>query len=122
MRGALGTHASRRQTCCSWTPNFFLSGAAAETYDVLASINDAQVQVFDAEVACYQCLLTAVHSSIKLVTSAIKGFEPVTGEFQELVRQLSSNEVGGWGGDGWGSPSSVDTPRGSEGAAAEREA
>jgi hypothetical protein len=53
-----------------------------------------QVQVFDAEVACYQCLLTAVHSSIKLVTSAIKGFEPVTGEFQELVRQLSSNEVG----------------------------
>ncbi|KAL6756408.1 dynein heavy chain and region D6 of dynein motor-domain-containing protein [Haematococcus lacustris] len=51
------------------------------------------VQVFENEVACCQALLTAVHSSIKLVTSAIKGFEPVTGEFQELVRQLSSNEV-----------------------------
>jgi hypothetical protein len=64
--------------------------------DVSCAFVSSQVQVFDAEVACYQCLLTAVHSSIKLVTSAIKGFEPVTGEFQELVRQLSSNEVGGW--------------------------
>lgn len=43
--------------------------------------------------ACWQKVLSAVHASIKLVTAAIKGYEAVTGEFQELVRQLSSNEV-----------------------------
>ncbi len=38
--------------------------------------------------ACYQSILTTVHSSIKMVTAAIKGFEAVTGEFQELIRQV----------------------------------
>jgi len=51
------------------------------------------VQVFDAEVLCYQAVLNAVHGSLKLVMSAIKGFDPVRGEFQDLIKQLSSNEV-----------------------------
>ncbi len=34
-----------------------------------------------------------MHSTVRLVTAAIKGYEPVTGDFQQFVRQLASNEV-----------------------------
>ena len=45
-------------------------------------------QVFESEVLCYQLVLQAVHSSLKLVVSAIKGFDPVRGEFQDLIKQV----------------------------------
>jgi hypothetical protein len=35
-----------------------------------------------------QVVLSTVHASIKMVAAAIKGYEPVTGDFEALIKQV----------------------------------
>eukprot|EP00798_Chlamydomonas_sp_ICE-L_P018914 gene18912-25473_t len=56
-------------------------------------VQNTMIQIFEGEVNGYQALLSTVHSTVKTVTSAIKGFEPVNEQFNGILKKLSCNEV-----------------------------